>query len=87
MPQTITKARFTVIPNPPGRLKKGGYAIQDSNPGWIHGEDVEGVGWYQYRQPRRASSVICWFKRKCDAQKHADNLNKWNDERDGQFTP
>lgn len=87
MPQVATQTRFTVIPNPPGRHRKGGYAIHDHNPHLIYGEDVEGHGWYQYSQPKRASSVICWFKRKCDAQKHADNLNKWNDERDGQFSP
>jgi hypothetical protein len=69
--------RFTVIPNPAGRARKGGYAIHDANPSEITCEDVEGVGLVHYSPPyRRRPSVTCWFKRKRDAQAHADMLNR-----------
>lgn len=71
------KIRYEVIPNPPGRFRKGGYAIRDNSPHEIKGEDIEGIGWVDFSPPYpKSSSVICWFKRKRDALKHAELLNK-----------
>jgi hypothetical protein len=68
-------ARYSVIKNPEGRNRKGGYALHDSSPSPVFGEDVEGYGWVSFDPPRAGSSVICWFRRKRDALAHAAVLN------------
>lgn len=68
--------RYSVIPNPQGRNRKGGYALHDASPSPIHGEDVEGVGWVPFDPPRPGNNVICWFRRKRDAVAHAAVQNE-----------
>ena len=69
--------RFTVIPAIQGTgRKKSGYSIHDDVPHFQTTDDAEGVGLVHLRKPMRVNEVTGWFKRKLDAQKRCDELNK-----------
>lgn len=70
--------RYSVIKNPTGRIRVGGYAIHDATPTPIEAEDIEGVGLVRWNTPKPGNSVIGWYRRKLDAQAQAENLNRWS---------
>lgn len=71
--------RFTVIQNPGGRCRKGGYAIHDASPPDKTGDDIEGVGWVPARAGTKHESVIYWFRYRYVAEAHCEAKNMTND--------
>lgn len=65
--------RYTVVKS---GERRGGYKIRDSQPRFQEGIDVEGVGWWQWPQPRRLPETFGWFKHREDAEHRAEVLNQ-----------
>jgi hypothetical protein len=56
-----------------------GYTLELNPPKTItiHGDDIEGIGWWEYRPPKvRTLRHLGWYKYKSDAVRRAEELNQ-----------
>ncbi len=56
--------------------EKRGYTVLDAVPRFSLGDDIEGIGWWWWPQPRRMPAGMGWYKYRKDAEARARGLNE-----------
>ncbi|NKB55097.1 MAG: hypothetical protein GKS00_02070 [Alphaproteobacteria bacterium] len=65
------RPRYAVARHP----RRRGFTLLDAAHRESIGDDVEGIGWIYWPEPRRLPPETGWYRRRTDAEKRARDLN------------